>query len=371
MPYHLLLHFNPDAAAGKLAPKTLADGSVDHRDLGFIQNVVVDQVLAELVPVSEAEAATLDPRFVLAKAAFPLGPNCKVDPATPTQLLSEVNGCAAFEDGVITVHKVLHVRRDVGAHTGNLLFVGDMVVHGAVRSGFHIRARNLLVKGVVGGARLETQESIVAEAGVKGGEKAVLRAGRSVKAAFCENARVLAGESMLVEGSCMHCDIYVGKQLVVRGRLAGGTLSCHRMVYVGGQLGGGAGTPTVITLGHDPFLLRESEKINETIEELEGSIEEYSAQTNLGEAHREAMAPKTAQAQKKIQALQRKLVTLQERIEATKDLSNCVLAVTGEVRPGVVVHIGDTMFEVNDYLNDVRFSLSGEQIVVTSPAMRK
>lgn len=48
MAYYLRHFFNPDFNHKKLRPETLKDGDVSQHYLGYVQNVVAGQVLAEV-----------------------------------------------------------------------------------------------------------------------------------------------------------------------------------------------------------------------------------------------------------------------------------------------------------------------------------
>jgi hypothetical protein len=371
MPYHLRLYFDPDLDLQRLKPKETADGTVDHYDLGYVQNVIMTQVVAALREVSGDEAADLDPRFVLDEPRLPAGPGTRVNPDDPRQLLAEHNGYVLWQDGRILVKKVLTVPGDVDFHTGNILFVGDLVVQGSVRSGFEVQSRNLLVKGHIEGAQVSSEGSIVAESGVKGGKTGMLKAGKSMRMPFCENARLTAGENILVDGSSMHCELYAGKQLAVRGRLQGGCVYSNTLVFVGGRLGGGSTSTTRVVLGYDPFLLLKVEALEDTMREVQMRLDYYAAQCDKGPAHKEEFGPKKEAAQRKLEIFGGQREALWERIRAGASTERCVLAVPGTVHPGVEIAIGDTELKVSEPCEDVRFLLRDNQIVTRSPALKK
>ncbi len=202
MPYYLKHYFMPDFNHKRLRPMAMADGSTAMHYLGYVQNVVAGQVLAELMPLNgipegyapkdeapgpdfaqahsagvdaslpipaangypeQADvAATLedeekeywdflqnldrmDPRFVYNKPVFPLGPNCGRDPENPNRIIALANGYCFYHQGLITVKKLLNVRQDVDFHTGNITFVGDIVVHGDVHPGFSVTGGSVLI----------------------------------------------------------------------------------------------------------------------------------------------------------------------------------------------------------------------------------
>ena len=152
MRYYLRHYFNPDFdhLRAKPAGGVGTDDGADLYSLGYVQNVIAGQILAELVPLDEVEEEP-DPRFILSAPEFPAGANTRVDPAYPRYLLAAAKGYVFYNEGQITVKSLLNVRKDVSFHTGNIFFVGDMAVHGSVRSGFSVQANNLRIMGMVEG----------------------------------------------------------------------------------------------------------------------------------------------------------------------------------------------------------------------------
>ena len=88
--YYLRHYFNPDFDYLNLKPGG-DNGASDVYSLGYVQNVIAGQVLAELVPLDNAEAG-YDRRFVLDKPVFPMptpftGPTCIFLTFHPGQIL--------------------------------------------------------------------------------------------------------------------------------------------------------------------------------------------------------------------------------------------------------------------------------------------
>ena len=365
MPYFLKHHFDPDFNHLDIKSKVGANDRVDHLNRDYVQNVVVGEILAEWVKVPESETEAYDSRFLYPVKSFPMGPNCVVDAQNPDQLLAAVNGYVYYDaEQKIAVKTLLNIRRDVDYVTGNVSFVGDVVVHGAVRSGFSVKARNLLVKGPVEGATLEASGSMQIHAGVRGDNQAVLRAKDSVKVKFCENAQVSAGKNLLVEGSVMHCKLYVGNALAVKEKLIGGETTCRRLVHVGEQLGGGLSTITSIVLGYDPALLQ---KIAELKARLEGLRQEKARLAVHVVRNTPSAVQRDTDIAAKISVFEKQLAAWSEKL-TSENFDSCAVVAPGEVRPGVEVSIGPFFHANSDFLKDIRFSCKNNQIAANSPA---
>ena len=175
MQYYLRHYFNPDFDYLRPKPGIGEDGeSSDLYSLGYVQNVIAGQLLAEVIPLEQAGAEP-DPRFVLSRPVLPGGANTRVDPAYPNYLLSTSNGYVFYNNGKITVKRLLNVRQDVSFRTGNIFFVGDMAVHGSVRSGFSVQANNLRIMGMVEGGVARARRDLMVDGGARGGAALSIR----------------------------------------------------------------------------------------------------------------------------------------------------------------------------------------------------
>ena len=370
MPYYLKHYFDPTFDHLHLKPRVREDGTVDHQNMGYVQNVIQGQVLAEFVPVSEEAARALPPGSVFREPRFPMGRNCEVLPQNPFQLLASANGYVFYDGGLIHVKRVLNVRQDVGVRTGNVHFVGDVIVHGTVRSGFELVGRDIRVQEMVEAAHVEAGGNLQVDGGVRGAGQGMVRAGKNIRVGFCENATLWAGDSILVDKVCMHSQIFCQRKMAVRDRLVGGRVCCQGVVFVGAQLGGGLGTPTELVVGFDAYLMGEVERLERELARLGPTMKELQREVAKGGVFVSEYAPRLARMERKMRALQNKVVDLRERLHE-RFFPHAAVVVPGEVRPGVTVTIGTATLQVRDFLRNVRFELDGVEIAVRTPALVK
>ena len=251
MQYYLRHYFNPDFDYLRPKPGVGEDGeSSDLYSLGYVQNVIAGQLLAEVIPLEQAGAEP-DPRFVLSRPVLPGGANTRVDPAYPNYLLSTSNGYVFYNNGKITVKRLLNVRQDVSFRTGNIFFVGDMAVHGSVRSGFSVQANNLRIMGMVEGGVARARRDLMVDGGARGGagQHCLLDAGDKLLTPFLEKIEARARGNMVVEKYCLYSTVYAGANMVVREQVYVSTINAYGSVYVGRQLGNKAAISTKIYLG--------------------------------------------------------------------------------------------------------------------------
>ncbi|WFS64237.1 FapA family protein [Pseudodesulfovibrio thermohalotolerans] len=355
MPFFLKHYFDPDWDPAKLKPEEQADGSVDHHERQFVKNVSAGDLIAEWLPLEEA-GEELDERFVFEEKAFPAGRGTGIRRESPDKLFAAVDGYVCYKEGRILVRNPLTVHSDIDYHTGNVDFVGSVVVEGAVRTGFSVEAADdVRVNAQIEGAAVTARGNLDCRGGVKGGKEAILRATKDMRLAFCEYATLLAGGDILVKGALMHSDAYAGKRLAVGGRLTGGSICAYKYIYVGGQLGGGMDTDTSLILGYQPTLLYADQRYNQRIKVLHEDIAFFEKALNRGEEFRAEYEPRLESARSELELLKDMKVELWDGIYATERLDDCRVLVPGVVRPGVEICIGSAYYRVDDFLEDVFF----------------
>ena len=367
--YYIRHYFDPDFDYLHLKPIADSKGRVNLRNLNYVQNVVKGQVLAEVLPIVENMSPLPERRFIMREPILPAGANTEPDPKNPNRLLSSINGFVFYYNKEITVKHLLNVRRNIDLHTGNIVFVGDLAVHGNVTSEFELRANNVMVKGIIEAAFIRTNGSIIGEGGFKGSQEGKLIAEKDIRLAFAETGEIRAKDKVAIDGSCLHCNIYTGS-LMVRGRLAGGTTRARHKVYVAHQLGLISALPTMVVLGQNPFLFRLVRKIKKDQARLQEKMDKFEAVRSRMEEKGEEFIPDKNYllVQKKLEVLQKKILRLQPHLDEA-DMSECILIVPGEILPGVVVTIGDVSLKIQEPRRNVHIRRIGDEIVIREPAI--
>ena len=362
--YYLRHYFNPDFDYLNLKPSG-DNGKSDVYSLGYVQNVIAGQVLAELVPL-DAAGPKVDQRFILENDAFPMGGNTRVDPRYPNYLLAAAKGYVFYLNGKITVKTLLNVRQDVSFQTGNIFFVGDMAVHGSVRAGFSVQANNVRIMGMVEGGVVRARRDLMIDGGVRGGagKHSKVVAGDKLMTPFLESVDARARGNMVIEKTCLYSTVYAGSNMVVRDKLYGGTTNAYGSVYVGGQLGNKAALSTKIYLGYDPLSIRQLEKIDKIIAQLSQTITHLNAIAGH-------LQPETNDASRKLQALRlqrRQLINRRDELwsrlaQDENYMQNCRLLCQGTVYPGVEISIGRAFMVVEQVYKCTLFRLVDNEII--------
>lgn len=370
MPYYLHHYFDPDFDYQNLKPKLQKDGRVDHYNLDYVQNVIAGQILAEWKEVDLTEVDNLDSRFVSEKKHWPLGPNVAINPQNKNQIIATANGYVFYFEGKIAVKTVLNVRRDVDFHTGNVYFVGDLIVHGTVRSGFEVKGHNVRIKGNVEAAKVYAGGSILIEGGVKGGGEAEIIAQENLKTSFCEKSFLFSGKKLIIDGSSIHSKLFADEYIIVKDRMQGGLGVSTKLFFAQNQLGGGMGVKTEIILGYKASFIKKYMELETKIKDLIKEIENLKLKINKNDIYKEEY-------QDKLQSLEIKLAKMKKIMDKNSEKINhnfnaqAKLVVPGRIRSGVEVSIGPFYYKVDEDMENKRFELEKEEIKLKSPAIVK
>lgn len=386
--YYLLHYFDPDFSHVSLSPIKKADGNVNTRYLGYVQNVVRGQVLAELITLDDAAenapGVRRDPRFMRPERDLPIGPNCAVHPDNPDKLIATGNGYVFYHNGLISVKKMLNVRGNVSFQTGNIFFVGDLAVHGDVQTGFSVKAANILIKGHVESAKVKGVGDVVCLAGIKGDNTSALgddpekfedtdrvpstlvEAGHNLRLPFCEHVQLRARGNVIIDGSCLHSTLYVGGNLVVKGRLQGGTVYANNLVYIEGQLGSDYTVPTRIMMGYNPFDFLNLQKIESQIAWLKEHLAFFEKMAARNQVMEQEYSPRIELMSQKLKIAVSRHRALWSKFAADEqNAPGCRVVVPGKVMPGCEIGIARAYYRTTSPMDtNVIFSLVGDEVVL-------
>ncbi len=384
--YYLHHYFDPDFSHVRLTPAEGADGAIDPHYLGYVQNVVAGQVLAEIIDLEQFPDIQRDPRFIYRERHLPIGPNCALHKENPDRIVAAANGYVFYHDGLISVKKLLNVRGNVGFHTGNILFVGDVAVHGNVLTNFAVQARNVLVKGHIESAKVKAVEDLVCLSGVKGANTSavddapvkitdsegtlpstLLEAGGNIRLPFCEHVQIRAKGNVIIDGSCLHSTLYVGGNLVVKGRLQGGAVYANKLVYVEGQLGSDYSTVTKVLMGYDPFNFLATQKLESQIAYLKDKLAYFEKMAARNHVMEQEYRPRIDLIARKLKIAHGKRNALWRKFAVDEqNAAKCRIIVPGKIMPGCELGIARAFHKTHSMESNLTFTLVDEEIESSS-----
>ncbi|WP_150267710.1 DUF342 domain-containing protein [Paenibacillus tepidiphilus] len=257
-------------------PLEMADGKVDYKDLVRLHNVLKGQLIAQAIPPRPGKSGKTVTGEVLPfkagkEARFKVGKNVLID-GDGTSMYAAIDGLVTLTDkGKVNVFPVYEVNGDVDYSTGNIDFVGTVVIRGNVLTGFTVKsAGDIRVVGGVEGAELVAGGSIEVTGGIIGYNKGLVNASKNVKVSFIQDGNVVAGEDVIVSQSIMHSSVRAGRDVIcngTKGLIVGGTVQAGERV-VARTIGNTMSTATAIEVGVVPELRNEMNELRQELRQL-------------------------------------------------------------------------------------------------------
>ena len=260
-------------------PVELEDGRVDFKNINHFISVEQGQLLVEKTPPT-AGVAGMDvlglpvPSRRGKEIPWPLGRNVTV--VDGCRLVAAIAGQLSIIHRRVHVLPVMEIAGDVDYSTGNIDFMGSVIIGGSVESGFSVKAGgNVEIRGAIGGGMVEAN-NITVRTGIQGMNRSVVRARERLVANFIENATVYADKDVVVSDVIMHSKVFAGSRIIVEGRrglVLGGRLSAGEEIRVR-TAGSQAQAATDLEVSVNPFLKDEMLKLREEIKKKEELAEE-------------------------------------------------------------------------------------------------
>lgn len=146
--------------------------------------------------------------------------------------------------------------------TGNLNFVGSIVIHGNVPSGFTVKAEgDIKIFGIVEAATIITNGEIYISKGINGLDKGSIIAKESVHVGYINQGKVTVGESIHVDNSILHSVCSARVDIMCRhGNIIGGTISAGNVIVVQ-DVGNRLSTETNLMFGLDKSIYEEEQQL--------------------------------------------------------------------------------------------------------------
>lgn len=368
------------AGQDKKHVKELENGKVDFLNLDLVANVKRgDLLVSKISPTEGIPGMAVTGREVKPEPGkdikLPKGKNVEVGP-DELSLFATIDGQVVMEDQKINVLPIYTVNGDVDLETGNINFIGNVVIKGSVQEGFSIKADgDIEIMGNVGGATLEAEGSITVHKGFQGKQKGLLKANGDVHCGFIENGQVVTRGSLFVKGAVMHSKIVAKMNIVVEGRglIVGGSIQAGNDVEAR-MIGSHLATPTEIMAGVDPEIRQELEQVNVEIEAGQENMDKVVKGIELLEraarsmsklpAQKQAMLDQFQKTRQHVEGQMQQLLDQQEMLNRQlKEQKNGRIKVQEFVFPGVKVNIGQYGYRVKDKMSRTVFAVEDGEVV--------
>lgn len=260
-------------------PKILEDGRVNFHEMNLIQNVHAGDVLITIIPPVPGTPGM----NVLGQPISPIGGKPVVPPRGKnvevskdgSSLIASVDGQVVIIDQKVHVYSLYEVPADVDNSTGNISFIGNVVVRGSVLTGFSIEAGGYVeVHGVVEGATIKAGGDIILRSGMQGANRGELISDHSITARYIENSILTAKEDIRCE-AIMNSTVRCGGILElqgIKGLIVGGVANVGKEIRAK-VIGSYMETVTQLEVGTDPIYREQYKSLKEEIVKVENDIE--------------------------------------------------------------------------------------------------
>ncbi|MCX8029771.1 MAG: FapA family protein [Brevinematales bacterium] len=256
---------------------------VDLHKVIKIENVVKGQVLASKEPATKGKPGiTVKGKTIPAPDGKDIsiqslvGKNVEISP-DGLELIAKEEGQVVFKQGKINVEPILEILKDISPETGDIDFVGNVIIRGSVRDTFKVKAGgNVDIWGTVEKAEVIADGNVIVRTGIQGKEVGRIVAGGDVISKFIERANIKAGGNVIALEYILHSNIVSKSRVFCFGRKAsitGGTVKALYEISAK-QLGAESWTDTVLEVGSDPELQEIYEDLSRRKEELSNKISE-------------------------------------------------------------------------------------------------
>jgi uncharacterized protein (DUF342 family) len=372
------LNFYFEVDPSKIRLKETITGAINFKELNIIQNVMAGDKLAVKMPPEEGQPGrTITGKVLPATngkdAAIPLGNNVSVDKDGLTIVANE-NGQVVFNAGKIGVEKVYTVDGPVGIKTGNVIFLGSVVVNGNVEEGYSVKATgNIEVMGLVDKAALDAEGDIIVRQGITGKPGVVVRAEQMIVAKFIENATVKCGSTIAVSDGILNSIVYAKQRIVCQGKraaLIGGKISAAEEIQ-SKVIGSASGnTETICEVGYDPEIKENIDlfaekrmRLQEEFDELGRNIATLESIKEQQQELPEDKAAYLAELEEKRTEVSEEINNATDKIEELKEYltqlkTNGKVSVSAKCYPGTVIYIRDIRQIIRSEYKSVVFTAS-------------
>ncbi|MBR5866540.1 MAG: DUF342 domain-containing protein, partial [Spirochaetaceae bacterium] len=265
---------------------------------------------------------------------------------------------------------VMEIENGVSIKTGNITFLGTVIVKGNVDDGFSISAAgNIEVHGTVGAASLKADGDIFVQSGIKGHDEGSIEAGKSLWAKFIENTSITVGEHVIVQEGIINSRVIAKKRIYLQGKRAsiiGGHLFATEEISAK-NIGTSGGNETILEVGFDPqlkqrmselietkdSLARELTEVNQTIQTLDNYLK---ARRALSQEKQDLLTEKCNRRDEitvEIKKSEEELQDIQTRLHELKTIGK--VSVSGTVYAGTKIFVRVVKVEVRADVKSVTF----------------
>jgi uncharacterized protein (DUF342 family) len=349
-------------------------GRADFKALDIVRIILANTVIAEITHPTEGEPGMdvrgrVIPQKKGAKAPYAIGKNTDLS-TDGLRLTAAADGVLAWVKGCFQIDTSLTLE-NVDSSTGNISFIGDIVVRGDINEGFKVHSdKNITVHGTVSGATLEAGGKITIKTGCL---RSNLKASEDVVSGYFENCSITT-DGNITSQSFSYCTVFCGGSITTKGVgvIVGGQYTCIGNVQCN-VIGSKNYIKTEIIAGNNAMYVKEKETITEAIAEIEDVITELTKDIKYlmeSKASLGADFPKEKQAtldhcmkkrmiEKRAKSDRVKRIEEIDKLLERRDYNE--VSVKTVAYPNVSIHIGQAVLALENKYEHTVFTLNPEE----------
>lgn len=268
--------------AREFNPEEDDTGRIDYHETSLLVNVRKgDQLCRRIPPTTGKPGKSLTDKEIPPKEGrdivLPEGPNTALSPNDPDLLIASTSGCVSLNTSkLVEVKPKLEIKGNVDYKTGNIKFIGSLLIGGDIKAGFKVNVTgDLEVGGVVEDAEIEAGGNALIKKGFIGHSKGSITTGGDLTIKFAQNQNIFCGGNLNTGGELMHCKAKVGGNVNAyshKGAIIGGDWQVVGSVEAY-QYGSISDTQTQIAVGCDFKLQERKEEINQEFKKIQENQE--------------------------------------------------------------------------------------------------
>lgn len=360
-------------------PVELADGRVDFKDLKLFTVVNEGDILAEKISSTPGtDGVDVLGQQVCAKAGkdlvIPVGKNVIVQ---DNKIIAGISGQLQIINNKLNISPVIEIKGDVDLSTGNIDFIGNVIIHGSVTTGFSVKADgNIEVYGTISGGTVEGK-NVVVRMGIQGMQRGYVKAKENIATKFIENGIISADNDVIVTDTILHSRVHAGRKVIVegsRGFIAGGhvmALDEIRAKTVGTHLA----VTTDLEVGVIPEIRDEYHKLRKELKQVETSLDNAQKALHLLKSFNQNDLPPDKR--ELLLRLTKSQFQLAGQVESMRKRVNEIdiifeearygrIRVAETIHPGVKISIGTLVKPIREPLKFVTFHAEEGEIKIGS-----
>ena len=349
-------HFDKDSV---IAPVEDEDGTVDYKNLGLVKNIFTGTTIATVtLPTDGTPGKDISGKSVKQHIGVPARVNIGHGTALTedgTELIAAVDGNLCFVNGAFCVNEELVIRGDVDVSSGNIDFIGNVIIKGNVMEGYTVTSKkNITINGTVTSATVKADGDIFIKLG---SINSTIECKGNVKLGYCENSNVNCDGSVEA-ATFVGGEVYAGKEILASGKgiMMGGKYT--ELENIEAAVFGSEGyAKTIITVGNNAVLSEEKDELVKKNAVLDDKFDQLgkilATLTEMAKVaklppEREQMKVEAMKSRFQIQGeLKRNQLRIAEIERALELKQNLSISCRKEFYPGVLIRINSFIYQVN------------------------